>query len=66
MGDGDVGCFNRSRSLTHLYLQCPSSDNDDMCCHPTCLTEYVSDHVINVSLFYQINFSMNVKLGLLH
>jgi hypothetical protein len=48
MGDSDVGCFNWSRNLTHLFLQCPSSDNGDLCCHQTCLTDYVSDHANNV------------------
>jgi hypothetical protein len=48
MVDSDVGCFNWSRNLTHLYLQCPSSDNGDLCCHLACLTDYVSDHANNV------------------
>ncbi|XP_021933201.1 uncharacterized protein LOC110836384 isoform X1 [Zootermopsis nevadensis] len=43
MGDSDVGCFNRSCNLTHLYLQCPSSDVDNLCCHPACLPDIFLD-----------------------
>jgi hypothetical protein len=28
MGDSDVACFSHSLKLTHLYLQCPSADNE--------------------------------------
>jgi hypothetical protein len=73
MGDSDVGCFNRSRNLTHLYLQCPSSDNevsDGLCGDPTCMDlpfrEYVSDHIISIWLFYQVNFFMGRRNSSLH
>ncbi|XP_069692955.1 serine-rich adhesin for platelets isoform X2 [Periplaneta americana] len=41
MGDSDVGCFNRSRNLTHLYLQCPSDNevSDGLCGDATCMDQ---------------------------
>ncbi|PNF42517.1 hypothetical protein B7P43_G08255, partial [Cryptotermes secundus] len=43
MGDSDVACFSLSLRLTHLYLQCPSVDNevsDDLHGDPNCVEGY--------------------------
>jgi len=48
MGDSDVSCFNQSRNLTHLYLQCPSfedDDSDDICFDPSCIDPRLRQYV---------------------
>ena len=51
MGDSDVSCFNRSRNLTHLYLQCPSSEDDDsdgLCLDPACMDLRLRQYVTSL------------------
>jgi hypothetical protein len=55
MSDSDVSCFNRSLNLTHLYLQCPSEEDDSYgLCQDTAFMDlvpfgqYVYDLMINI------------------